>query len=169
MAIWDRDTLGLPLSKSYNFEYSDRLRTFNVAGGIRRLREFDVLNPYIVKLQFNFNKSQFIAFETFFKEDLNQGDQIFEMELLTGIGFKPQQCLFADGYSFTMAGTQARVTAIILVKRDLDLVVLPDLGEFYDIIDARFSSNPAPDIIDARFSSNPAPDIVDGGSSGDFL
>jgi len=169
MAVWDRNALGLALSKAYSFEYSDRLKTFQVAGGSRRLREFDKLNPYIVKLQWDFTKDQFITFETFFKDELNQGDVIFDMELITGIGFELQKCLFADGYSYAKAGNNTRVTAIILVKRDFDLVRLPDLGEFYDIIDARFSSNPAVDIIDAGFSSNPAADIIDGGSSEDFL
>jgi len=166
MPSWNHSVLGNALSKSYSFEYSDRLKTFAVAGGVRRLREFDILNPYLLNLQWNFKPSQFIAFETFFINELGQGELLFDMDLLTGVGFQSQECLFLDGYTYVKVGNDTRVTAKMIVKRDFNLIRLPDLGEFYDIIDARTSSNPAIDIIDSILS---AVDIVDGGKSKDYL
>lgn len=125
MAIWDHTILGYPLSGGYSFNYSQKLKTFEVLGGSARYRLNDKYAPYIVSLKWNFTKNQFIAFEQFYLDVLQQGSKSFDMTLITGVGFVEQICIFEDGYNYVKVGNNTEVTAKLLVKRDLSLVVLP--------------------------------------------
>ena len=168
MLNWNETLLGKPLTKGYSFTFTNRLKTFAVAGGSRRLKEHDKYAPYIVSLQFIFNKTQFVEFQRFFNADLIQGSEYFKMRLLTSVGFTEQKCIFENGYSFSTVGVDTNVTAKVLVVRDYDLITLPDLGEFYNIIDAGVFSDPTPaiDCISANLTTS---NIIDGGKSKDYL
>jgi len=125
MPAWNHSQLGFPLKQGYSFEFTQKLKAFNVSGGGTRFREFDVFAPYIVTLQFNFSESQFIAFETFYKTTLNKGTLPFDITILTGVGFVQQVANFSDGYSYVKVGNDTRVSTKFLVKRDLSLVIDP--------------------------------------------
>jgi len=125
VAIWNHTALGFALSKTYAFEFTQKLKTFDVIGGATRFRLNDKLAPYIVSIQWNFTQAQFIVFEEFYKTDLIQGTLEFDMIVLTVVGFISQICNFDDGYTYVKTGNDTKVSAKILVKRDLSLVIDP--------------------------------------------
>lgn len=97
----------------------------------RRVRRLHMSPIELIGVQWNFTVDQYDAFRTFFIEDLNQGEQIFELityELASTDGYYiivTRQVAFVDGrYTFTESDNLFEVKGTLIVESEEESVEL---------------------------------------------
>ncbi len=103
MPTWP-STLPTPLRDQYSFELVDGVIRTNMESGKPRVRRTFTDTPVRASVRWRFTEAQLAVFESFHKNDLDEGAAVFDMHMLNGKGATVWQVQFASPYTVTVAG-----------------------------------------------------------------
>ncbi len=129
----------LPLALLQGYGYKDRekfIRTVMDSGFARQRRRF-TQGPTVFNVRFLYNQCELARFEQFFRNDLNEGIEFFNMRLSVGIDRDIElEVRFIETYRVRANDTKYTVSAKIeTIEKPVLPVVTQEVQDLYDLFD----------------------------------
>jgi len=126
-------------SVSYSFEVSsDKIRTKERTALYKNRQRSDV-RIYTVSVDWQFTDSQMEIFRLWFRDDLSEGSEIFDIDLFFGDGVKTNEAKFVKGsYNYSYSENLNWNVSAALEVWDADVVDV--LSDYYTTMMAQLSA-----------------------------
>lgn len=124
--------LPLPLRSGYDVNHASPLMRTELQSGRARQRRRYTSVPSLASVSWNFDQSQAQVFEAWFRWNLSDGTEWFNVTLRTPLGLMPYECRFADMY----AGPQLVGIDRWQVSATLEVRERPTLTDGYDVVNS---------------------------------